>query len=657
MAVTKLDIFNLALGLLGDQRLVTDADDLEARYALDNVWDRAVEAVFHASYWRFAMLTVSLSHNGALVAMPGYSSRFALPATFYRAHAIFVLSDTRECPVDVRQQGAVLHSTLSPINLRYVDSALIDDLDEWPIPVVNVVARYLAYLIAERIHGDPGKARDMLAIYQAYLAEAQRAEAVPVDPWLIHQLAGEFKPAVRFILEQGFWLFSLKSSSISSSVGETLPDYAYGASKPADWLKTQALFIPANGRERPLDIKEHGTRWSMEAASFTVRYLSNVGYDSTKWPDEFRSVVEAYLGARNPVTDDQGRTSAPPWVELLKSALMNITIPESPWLKHQLSGSFDPARRYILEQGFWTFALKDQAMTNSAGTILPGYTYGFSKPADWLRTNALFTQDSNRELPFDVKEHGLRWSSDVSSFTVRYLSKDGITASLWPDEFAAVVEAYLAARDPVTDEQGNTQRPQWVPLLHAAMSNIAIPENPWLRHQLSGRFDKAVRAALEEGFWKFAIKTVEIDANNDTPSTSYSYAFDKPADWLRTYEIYDNTWRRDGRDYDYRDEGDAFHAMTSPITLRYVSTDGLNPAKWSAKFEQAILAELQAAAAVETPGTAGAVVQALDMVAERQMKQARQKDDARERPLINEPSRFVGGRFGFGWGRSTEQGR
>jgi hypothetical protein len=465
--------------------------------------------VFQAAFWRFAIKTASLTHNGALTALPGYTSTFALPAGYYRPHAIFVLSGSRECPLEIRQQGTTLHANTTPIYLRYVDSTLIATPTNWPETVANALGAYLAFVTAARISQDPQAPDAMFAVWQQYFGTAQSVEAIAPDPWIEAQLSGTFLPAVRYILSQGFWHFAMKTVSISAIGGSPPPGYLNLYSKPADWLKTQAIYVLSGARELPVDVKDNTTTWAGNAASINVRYLSTDGVDATKWPDEFRNVVEAYIAARDPVTDSQGNTSTPPWVQMIQPAL----------------------------------------------------------------------------------------------------------------------------------------------------ANMAISESGWLRHQLSGRFVNVVSSLLEEGYWRFAIKTAVLTATVDTPSDGYAYAFDRPADWLRTFHIYeDGDSTQSG--FDFRDEGEQFHANYSPITVRYVSkTLGLDATQWSGPFEEAVLARLELREAMETPGTAGAVIAALAGVAERKEKQARSNDDTRERPLVNLPSRFVSGRYGGGWGRSfREQG-
>lgn len=449
MALDKLAVYNLALTLLGDHRLVTVTDDVEARYVLDNSWDRAVAFVFQAAFWRFAIKTASLSHNGALTALPGYTSTFALPATYYHPHAIFVLSGTRECPVEIRQQGTTLHANTTPIYLRYVDSALIGTVSSWPETVANALGAYLAFVTASRISQDPQAPDAMFAVWQQYFGSAQAVEAIAPDPWLEAQLSGSFMPAVRYILAQGFWKFALKTANLTAIGGSPPPGYLNLYTKPADWIKTQAIYILGGTRELPVDVRDNVDTWAGNVASINVRYLSSTtGLDATKWPDEFRNIVEAYIAARDPVTDSQGNTSTPPWVQMVQAALPSLTIPESGWLRHQLSGRFVNVVTALLEDGYWRFAIKTSVLTATVDTPSDGYGYAFDRPADWLRTFHIYQDGDANQTGIDFRDEEEQFHANYSPISLRYVSKTlGLDTTQWSGPFEESVLARLELRE------------------------------------------------------------------------------------------------------------------------------------------------------------------------------------------------------------------
>lgn len=305
MATDKLGVMNMALTLLGDHRLVTTTDDVEARYALDVSWDRAVAFVFQAAFWRFALKTATLTHNGALTALPGYSSAFASPATYFRPHALFVLSGARECPIDVRQQGTQFHANVTPIYLRYVDNALIATVASWPETFAKAVAAYLAFDVSSRISQDPQAPNAMFGIWQQYFGAAETIEAVSPDPWLDHQLSGRYLSVVRTMLEDGYWRFAVKTVELDENAGTPSSGYTYSFDRPADWLRTFEVYETAHRDGEGIDFRDEDEQYHANYTPITVRYLSTtLGTDGRNWTASFEDALIAQLEVRRAMTTE-----------------------------------------------------------------------------------------------------------------------------------------------------------------------------------------------------------------------------------------------------------------------------------------------------------------------------------------------------------------
>lgn len=593
---TKLSVLNDALRLLGDARLATLTDDTEARYELDASWDRSVNVVFAASFWRFAFTTETLTHNGALAALPGFSYRFALPALPYRLHSVFIQSGGRDLPIDCRQEGAVLHANKETgVVIRYVDDAAAADLTKWPEVFARAVAAYLAFDLAGRISQDPQAPQAAFDLWQRYLGEAQAAEAVPADPWLLPQLSGDFNAAARHILKQGFWRFAMRSASITQTPGTPSRGFTYVFDMPSDWIKTQSLFRISDNREVPFDVREHGTKWSADVDSLTVRYLSTDGLDATLWPEEFIQVVAAHLAERAPVRNEKGEAQPAGWVQLLQAALPQLADPVSPWLAKQLDGSFASASRNILEQAFWSFALKT-GTPGSGGTAVAGFTNSYAKPADWLRTHAIFKVSGAREVPVDVREQGGFWSAN-EAVTVRYLSNEYLDATTWPEDFSRLVASYLGIEQAtVVRGENGAEASAWPQYLERAAANMAVPESPWLAHQLSGAFRAASKAILEKAFWKFSTRSEARTNSVGTTAPGFAYSFSMPSDLLKVRAIFVVSGSRE-TPIDVREIGSRWSANVAGITVDYLSDAGMDAATWPEEFSEIVLAYLDQEAA------------------------------------------------------------
>jgi hypothetical protein len=103
-----------------------------------------------------------------------------------------------------------------------------------------------------------------------------------------------------------------------------------------------------------------------------------------------------------------------------------------------------------LDMGHWNFATRTvQASYDPDVTPSFGFTYGYSKPTDWIKTCAIASDEYFRNplTDLDYKDEGGRWWSDLDSFYVSFISNDsgyGMNFALWPTPFVKLVEAYMA---------------------------------------------------------------------------------------------------------------------------------------------------------------------------------------------------------------------
>lgn len=148
--------------------------------------------------------------------------------------------------------------------------------------------------------------------------------------------------------------------------------------------------------------------------------------------------------------------------------------------------------------------------------------------------------------------------------------------------------------------------------------------------------DGVVDAALEQGFWNFATRTIEISASTSiAPSFGYRHAFEKPDDYIKlgaicTDEFFKSTL------HDYTDESGYWFANEDVLYVQYISNDalyGLNYALWPQTFKKLV----QAMLADEVKD----LVTGNDMkyqVIKKALKDARV--DARSKDAMNGPTKF-----------------
>lgn len=165
----------------------------------------------------------------------------------------------------------------------------------------------------------------------------------------------------------------------------------------------------------------------------------------------------------------------------------------------------------------------------------------------------------------------------------------------------------------------------------------------------------AVDYCLEQGLWKFAIRTSQVDYDATiTPDFGYPYAFAHPSDWKRTVEVSGDEFFN-GPLTDYRDEAGYWFANLTTIFVRYVSNDvsyGANLALWPETFRRFLCAYM-----------AGEIIDKLSQAQTRRVEILRQlrerRADALAKDAMNDPTKFYpqgswsGARMGVGWRTSS----
>jgi hypothetical protein len=688
MAATKLSQYRAALRHLGDIRLATITDDVEARYALDDSWDAATAFVLRQAPWRFALKHAGLAVSGTRV--DGYATSYGYPSDWLRTHAVYQVSNGRECPFDFREVGS---SSLSvnvsgDVEMRYVSSDYVNPElvgHPWPEHFSAVHAAYLAFSVAYRVTGDPQAETRMSQLFASLLPEAASIDAIPEDPWLPFQRNGAFLRVIQAVAGEDFWRFALKTVPISVTSGAAEGGFTKRFATPSDWLVTRSLYrlttdtaYVQSDQRRPFDVREHAGAWHTNAADFYAEYVSSAqAFDSTLWPDLYTTAVLRRLEfeAANLSGDKDALQSAgAAWKDAFATARKSEASPPDPWFDYQISGALQRCIPSIISKGYWRFAFKRlllNAETDQDAAPTDGaYPYRFTLPGDWLKTHAMFIPYDGGEMPFDVREEQGYWRTSTVSFMVRYVSTAALDPLQWPDSLAKAVQAYLDFETAPADAQKNAAE-VWAEAISAALAEYGVPEHTWLRFQLDGRYIEAVKHLLGTARWRFAIKTrlLTADATQASDGTisgtlvpnafgdgsispSYSAVFQKPGDWYRTIWMYRvitggpqvNVGRVVREDLDYRDEAGNWHTNWDTIQVRYLSRDGLDSTRCPASFRNAVLAWLEYEEARHDPKLAGVAAGKLSLFKDLQQA-AEEEDDTREMPQTDQVGRFVRSRY------------
>ena len=147
MATTKLSLYNGALRLLGERKLASESENIEARYVLDDIWDDdALDTVLELGQWNFAGRTAKLDYAPSITPSFGYKYAFPKPDDFIRTMALCT-DEYFNVPLNSYQDEAkTIFTDEQSIYFQYVsnDSAWGADFSLWPSSFTKWVQAWLA---------------------------------------------------------------------------------------------------------------------------------------------------------------------------------------------------------------------------------------------------------------------------------------------------------------------------------------------------------------------------------------------------------------------------------------------------------------------------------------------------------------------------------
>lgn len=116
----------------------------------------------------------------------------------------------------------------------------------------------------------------------------------------------------------------------------------------------------------------------------------------------------------------------------------------------------------------------------------------------------------------------------------------------------------------------------------------SLSENRESRRVLDSIWDNdAIRTCLAAGQWNFATNSIEITYSPSvSPDFGYRYAFDKPANHVRTVAVCEDEYFKSPL-LEYQDEGAYWYSDLDTIYVRYVDSGtsfGADYSKWPPNF-------------------------------------------------------------------------
>jgi len=175
-------------------------------------------------------------------------------------------------------------------------------------------------------------------------------------------------------------------------------------------------------------------------------------------------------------------------------------------------------------------------------------------------------------------------------------------------------------------------------LRHLGERRLAsLSEDREPRRLLDDEYSDALNYCLGQGFWNFAMRTISIDYDTGIePPFGLQYAFAKPSDWLRTYQIASDEMFSCPLTH-WTDESQYWYANVQTMYVGYISngdTYGLDLSQWPDTFVEYVAIYLARKIAPSLTSISEDKLEALEK------REKRYRIDARAKDAMNEPVKY-----------------
>lgn len=184
-----VSIANLALTVLGADRITSLADNSENARRITAIYDACLEDVLRAHPWNFAIIRQQLSLLSTTPVF-GYQYEFQLPGDCLR---VIEVSDGTNLIEDFTIEGRKLLSSKDSVSIKYIGN--ITDPNQYTSQFIFVFSSRLASEIAYAVTNNKSTAELALQTYMQRLQNAKETDAqesnsvnvIDQDDWTINQ--------------------------------------------------------------------------------------------------------------------------------------------------------------------------------------------------------------------------------------------------------------------------------------------------------------------------------------------------------------------------------------------------------------------------------------------------------------------------------------
>jgi len=178
---SRLQIYNDALRILGENSLASLTEEREPRRLLDQVWDNGgVNACLERAQWKFAMRTTLFDYATYITPDFGYRYAFEKPSDWILTSAVCQDEYFNTPLTQYEDEAGFWYSDLTQIYVRYVsnDVSYGGDLSLWPSTFHDFVSAHFAGKLALSLTSDENKLDKVLKLEEKLLLQAKNNDAM-----------------------------------------------------------------------------------------------------------------------------------------------------------------------------------------------------------------------------------------------------------------------------------------------------------------------------------------------------------------------------------------------------------------------------------------------------------------------------------------------
>lgn len=153
---TRLELYNAALRLCGEQSISSLTEDREPRYLLDEVWsDGGVNACLEEGLWNWCAKVIQSTYDTDVTPSFGHNRAFSKPTDWVKTDGVWTDEFLTRPLLHYHEVTGYWYASIDQIYVRYIsnDSAYGGDLSIWPQAFADYVAAHFAGKIAFKLTG------------------------------------------------------------------------------------------------------------------------------------------------------------------------------------------------------------------------------------------------------------------------------------------------------------------------------------------------------------------------------------------------------------------------------------------------------------------------------------------------------------------------